>query len=55
MKNEIENLSNINTNKEYSIISNTDDLILENNSQLNDNLEKLMIKKFLSDANNKNL
>jgi hypothetical protein len=55
MKNEIENLSNINTNKEYSIISNIDDLILENNSQLNDNLEKLMIKKFLSDTNNKNL
>ena len=55
MKNEIENLSNINANKEYSIISNIDDLILENNSQSNDNLEKLMIKKFLSDVNNKNI
>ena len=55
MKNELENLSNIDTNKEYSIISNIDDLILENNSQSNDNLEKLVIKKFLSDVNNKNL
>ena len=52
---ENDNLLKINMQKDYSIISNIEDIILDNNSQTSDNVEKNIIKKFLSDKNSKNI
>ena len=52
---ENENLLKLNINKEYSVISNIEDILSENTSQINDNIEKSIIKKFLLDKNSKNL
>ena len=52
---ENENLLKLSINKEYSIISNIEDILSENVSQISNNIEKNIIKKFLSDKNSKNL
>ena len=52
---ESENLLKVNLNKEYSIVSNIEDVLLENNSIGTESKEKNLIKNFLSDNISNNL
>ena len=53
MINEIENnnLLKVNINKDYSVISNIEDILIDNNSQDNESKIKGIIKRFLSKSN----
>ena len=57
MINELENdnLLKLNVIKDYSVISNIEDILLDNNNQVNESTEKRIIKRFLSSNNMSNI